>query len=93
VAKREWTLRERGLDFANAGALFEGPVFSFEDKRRDYGEVRWISYGLRSRVDGGNVRRRGICDRRQGDPARAGGARPDGVIWNDPGKAKKRAAR
>lgn len=42
-AKREWTLRTRGLDFADASRIFAGPVFTFEDTRRDYGEVRWIT--------------------------------------------------
>lgn len=45
-AKRERTLRERGLDFAEVEAVFEGPALTLEDKRRDYGEVRWITYGL-----------------------------------------------
>ncbi|HMG45830.1 MAG TPA: BrnT family toxin [Allosphingosinicella sp.] len=45
-AKRERTLRERGLDFAEAETIFEGPVYTFQDKRHDYGEVRWTTYGL-----------------------------------------------
>ena len=45
-AKRDRTLRQRGLDFAEVETIFERPVFTFEDKRRDYGEVRWITYGL-----------------------------------------------
>lgn len=45
-AKRERTLRQRGLDFAEAESIFEGPVFTYQDTRRDYGEVRWITYGL-----------------------------------------------
>jgi uncharacterized protein len=45
-AKREWTLNERELDFAAAETIFEGPVFTFQDTRHDYGEVRWITYGL-----------------------------------------------
>jgi uncharacterized protein len=45
-AKRERTLRLRGLDFAEAETIFAGPIFSYEDKRRVYGEVRWITYGL-----------------------------------------------
>jgi uncharacterized DUF497 family protein len=44
--KRERTLRTRGLDFADAGTVFAGPVFTFADERWDYGEVRWITYGL-----------------------------------------------
>lgn len=45
-AKREWTLRERGLDFADATAVFAGPTFTFEDDRFDYPEVRFVTVGL-----------------------------------------------
>lgn len=48
-AKRQATLDERGLDFANAAELFGGRHFTAEDRRRDYGEDRFISAGL---VDG-----------------------------------------
>jgi uncharacterized DUF497 family protein len=41
--KRDRTLRERGLDFADAEVVFEGPVVTYEDTRRDYGKTRWIS--------------------------------------------------
>jgi len=44
--KRVRTLRTRGLDFADAATVFAGPAFSFQDRRRDYGEVRWATYGL-----------------------------------------------
>lgn len=44
-AKRDATLLERGLDFANAGALFEGRYFTRRDDRFDYGEERFISIG------------------------------------------------
>jgi uncharacterized DUF497 family protein len=46
AAKREWTLRERGLDFEDALAVFEGTTLEVEDTRRDYGEQRIICYGL-----------------------------------------------
>jgi uncharacterized protein len=45
-AKREKTLRERGLDFADALEVFEGGTVNFADDRRDYGELRMITYGL-----------------------------------------------
>ena len=45
-AKREVTLRERGLDFAQAEAVFAGITFDREDDRRDYGERRIITVGL-----------------------------------------------
>lgn len=44
--KRLRTLAERGLDFADAPAVFEGPIFTQEDDRLDYGEDRWVSMGM-----------------------------------------------
>ena len=50
-AKRNWTLRERGLDFAQTGEVFAGPTVAFQDTRADYGEVRWVTVGfLRGRM-------------------------------------------
>lgn len=43
--KRQKTLDERGLDFADAPLVFAGEVFEFEDIRQDYGERRMICYG------------------------------------------------
>jgi uncharacterized DUF497 family protein len=34
-AKRAATLADRRLDFAEAGRVFDGPVFEFEDVRFD----------------------------------------------------------
>ena len=45
-AKRDKTLAERGLDFADATAVFAGITLTLADTRRDYGERRWQSYGL-----------------------------------------------
>jgi uncharacterized protein len=44
-AKRQYTLDERGLDFANAADVFVGDTFTSEDFRFDYGENRFISFG------------------------------------------------
>ena len=44
-AKRERTLAERGLDFADAAVVFQGLTLEVEDRRRDYGEKRIICYG------------------------------------------------
>ena len=44
--KRQTTLRDRGIDFADAEIVFAGPVFEFEDGRQDYGERRMIGFGL-----------------------------------------------
>ena len=45
-AKREKTLAERGLDFADAALVFAGVTLEIEDTRKDYGETRVICYGL-----------------------------------------------
>jgi uncharacterized DUF497 family protein len=44
-AKREVTLTERGLDFADAVSVFNGRSITFEDERRAYGESRFITIG------------------------------------------------
>jgi uncharacterized protein len=45
AAKREKTLKERKLDFENALEVFSGNQFTFEDLRKDYGELRKITVG------------------------------------------------
>ena len=45
-AKREATLANRGLDFADADEVFAGLTVQFPDERRDYGEGRIITVGL-----------------------------------------------
>ena len=44
-AKREKTLLERGLDFADSGKVFDGLHFVSVDDRYDYGEDRFITVG------------------------------------------------
>ncbi|WP_066701061.1 BrnT family toxin [Sphingobium amiense] len=44
-AKREKTLAERGLDFADAARIFAGRILTALDDRIDYGEDRYITYG------------------------------------------------
>ena len=44
--KREITLRERGLDFADAEKVFSGLVLEVQDDRRDYGETRYQTIGM-----------------------------------------------
>ncbi len=44
-AKREATLAERGLDFADADAVIEGAIFEFVDDRFEYGEQRITTVG------------------------------------------------
>ncbi len=45
-AKRQATLDNRGLDFADATHVFSGLVFEFVDDRTDYGETRITTIGL-----------------------------------------------
>lgn len=50
-AKREKTLLERGLDFADAGLVFDGLHFVARDDRFEYGEERFLTVGtLNGRV-------------------------------------------
>lgn len=44
--KREKTLQERGLDFADAGKVFAGRHFLARDDRFDYCEERFITVGF-----------------------------------------------
>lgn len=44
-AKNTANIRKHGIDFADAVLIFDGPVISRIDDRRDYGETRIISYG------------------------------------------------
>lgn len=44
--KRNKTLSERGLDFADAELIFQGVTLEFEDTRKDYSETRVICYGM-----------------------------------------------
>lgn len=47
-AKRTKTLETRGLDMAQAGEIWNGPHLTFEDNRQDYGEPRFVTFGLLS---------------------------------------------
>ena len=50
-AKRDLTLRERGLFFEEAELVFAGPLYDKEDRRFDYGESRTVTFGyLRKRM-------------------------------------------
>jgi len=44
-SKSDHNAHERGLPFAVAMALFDGPTIEFDDSRRDCGERRIIAYG------------------------------------------------
>jgi uncharacterized DUF497 family protein len=44
--KNERNIRERGLDFADAAEMFDGPMLVGPDRRKAYGEARYIGVGL-----------------------------------------------
>lgn len=44
--KRRSNIRRRGLDFAEADAIWDSFTITREDIRRDYGERRWVTFGL-----------------------------------------------
>ncbi len=43
--KSERCYRERGFDFDHAIKVFEGDVIGWEDRRREYGEQRFVTVG------------------------------------------------
>ena len=43
--KRQRNIAERGVDFRLAGQIFENPIIETEDRREDYGEVRYRALG------------------------------------------------
>jgi uncharacterized DUF497 family protein len=45
-SKRCENIAKHGLDFADAAEVFNGPVVERLDARFDYGEERWIAFGL-----------------------------------------------
>ena len=45
-AKRDVTMEERGLDFADVARVIVGVTVTNEDRRYDYGEQRFQTYGL-----------------------------------------------
>ena len=46
AAKNDVNFRKHRVDFALAALIFEHPVVEALDERRDYGELRWIAYGM-----------------------------------------------
>ena len=44
--KRRQTLEERGLDFDDAVQVFAGRTIEYEYDQRDYGETRFVTFGL-----------------------------------------------
>ena len=48
--KRRGNLKSHGLDFVDAEKVFEGPTFTYEDDRFDYGEHRFVTLGFLNRI-------------------------------------------
>ena len=44
-AKNEANFRKHGIRFQEAGEIFDGPVLTARDDRKDYGERRFVSIG------------------------------------------------
>jgi uncharacterized DUF497 family protein len=44
--KRSLNLRQHGIDFLDAVAVFEGQTFTYEDDRFSYREQRFVTLGL-----------------------------------------------
>jgi uncharacterized protein len=44
--KNKANVRKHGIELAFARELFETRTIEFEDKRKDYGEARFVCYGL-----------------------------------------------
>jgi hypothetical protein len=45
-AKRSANLRKHGFDFADAELVLAGITYSIEDRRFEYGERRFITFGM-----------------------------------------------
>jgi uncharacterized protein len=43
--KRQKTIEQRGLDFADEGKIFDGPECTDQDQRNDYPEPRFQTFG------------------------------------------------
>jgi uncharacterized DUF497 family protein len=44
--KRLTNLRKHGIDFTDVPAVFDGDILTVEDERLDYGEQRFVTFGL-----------------------------------------------
>ena len=44
-AKNQANVRKHGVTFETASRIFETPVLTLRDRRKDYGEARYVSIG------------------------------------------------
>lgn len=45
-AKRLSNVRKHGIDFIDVPSVFDGDIVTVEDDRNDYGEQRFVTFGL-----------------------------------------------
>lgn len=45
-AKRRSNVEKHGIDFLGVEAVFDGFTLTVEDRRRNYGELRYVTVGL-----------------------------------------------
>ena len=45
-AKRRSNIKKHGIDFVNAPMIFDGYTLTIEDDRYDYGEQRFVTFGI-----------------------------------------------
>jgi uncharacterized DUF497 family protein len=45
-AKSHLNIRKHGIDFTDVPSMFQHPMVTFLDQRKDYGEERWIGIGI-----------------------------------------------
>lgn len=45
-AKNHLNIRKHGIDFTDVPSMFQHPMVTFLDQRKDYGEERWIGIGI-----------------------------------------------
>jgi hypothetical protein len=45
-SKRISNIRKHGIDFIDVPTVFEGSIVTIEDDRFDYGEERFVTFGL-----------------------------------------------
>lgn len=44
--KRKLNIKKHGIDFINSPMIFDGHTLTIEDDRYDYGEERFITFGI-----------------------------------------------
>jgi uncharacterized protein len=45
-SKQTSNLRKHGIDFSDVPTIFDGSIVTVEDERFDYGEERFVTFGL-----------------------------------------------